>query len=58
MYNRSDPGVARVIIMAGLDFEGTSPKIFWPETPSVAPAWSGIEPNVDSGGGYKMGDAM
>ena len=30
VYDRSDP--ARVIIVAGSDFEGTSPKLFWPET--------------------------
>ena len=32
VYDRSDPGAARVIIMAGSDFERTSPKLFWPET--------------------------
>ena len=32
VYDRSDPGAARVIIVAGPDFEGTSPKLFWPET--------------------------
>ena len=32
MYDRSDPGAARAIIVAGSDFEGTSPKLFWPET--------------------------
>ena len=32
MYDRSDPGAARVVIVAGSDFEGTSPKLFWPET--------------------------
>ena len=32
IYDRSDPGAARVIILAGSDFEGTSPKLFWPET--------------------------
>ena len=32
IYVRSDPGAARVIIVAGSDFEGTSPKLFWPET--------------------------
>ena len=32
VYDRSDPGVARVIIVAGSDFEGTSPKLFWPKT--------------------------
>ena len=31
-YDRSDPGAARVIIVAGSDFEGMSPKLFWPET--------------------------
>ena len=30
-YDRSDPGAARVIIVAGSDFEGTSPKLFRPE---------------------------
>ena len=32
VYDRSDPGAARVIIVVGSDFEGTSPKMFWPET--------------------------
>ena len=32
VYDRSDPGAARAIIVAGSDFEGTSPKFFWPET--------------------------
>ena len=32
VYDRSDTGAARVIILAGSDFEGTSPKLFWPET--------------------------
>ena len=32
IYDRSDPGAARLIIVAGSDFEGTSPKLFWPET--------------------------
>ena len=31
-FDRSDPGAARAIIVAGSDFEGTSPKLFWPET--------------------------
>ena len=32
VYDRSGPGAARVIIVAGSDFEETSPKLFWPET--------------------------
>ena len=32
IYDRSDPGAARVIIVADSDFEGTSPKLFRPET--------------------------
>ena len=32
VYDRADPAAARVIIVTGLDFEGTSPKLFWPET--------------------------
>ena len=31
VYDRSDPGAARVIIVAGSNFEGTCPKLFWPE---------------------------
>ena len=31
VYDRADPAAARVIIVAGSDFEGTSPKLFWPE---------------------------
>ena len=29
VYDRSDPGAARVIIVAGSDFHGTSSKLFW-----------------------------
>ena len=32
IYDRADPAAARVIIVAGSDFEGMSPKLFWPET--------------------------
>ena len=32
VYDRSDPGAWRAISVAGSDFEGTSPKLFWPET--------------------------
>ena len=32
VYDRADPAAARVIIVAGSDFEGTPPKLFWPET--------------------------
>ena len=32
VYDRADPAAARVIIMTGSDFEGTSPKLFWSET--------------------------
>ena len=32
IYDRADPAAARVIIVARSDFEGTSPKLFWPET--------------------------
>ena len=32
VYDRSVSGAARVIIVAGSDFEGTTPKLFWPET--------------------------
>ena len=32
VYDRADPSAARVVIVAGSDFEGTSPKLFWPET--------------------------
>ena len=32
IYDRADPAAARVFIVAGSDFEGTSPKLFWPET--------------------------
>ena len=31
-YDRADPAAARVVIVAGSDFEGASPKLFWPET--------------------------
>ena len=32
VYDRSGPGAARLIIVADSDFEGTSLKLFWPET--------------------------
>ena len=32
VYDRADPAAARMIIVAGSDFEGTSPKLFWLET--------------------------
>ena len=32
VYDRADPAAARVIIVTGSHFEGTSPKLFWPET--------------------------
>ena len=32
VYDRADPAAARVVIVAGSAFEGTSPKLFWPET--------------------------
>ena len=32
VYDRADPAVARVIIVTVSDFEGTSHKLFWPET--------------------------
>ena len=32
VYDRADPAAARVVIVVGSDFEGTSPKLFWPET--------------------------
>ena len=31
VYDRADPAAAKVIIMTGSDFEGTSPNLFWPE---------------------------
>ena len=41
--DRADPAAARVIIVAGSDFEGTSPKLFWPET--LVYSLSGAEMN-------------
>ena len=32
IYDRADPAAARVIIVAGSDFEGTSPLMFWTQT--------------------------
>ena len=32
VYDRADPAAARVIIVTGSDFEGTCPKLSWPET--------------------------
>ena len=31
-YDISDPGAARVVIVTASDFNGTSPKFYWPET--------------------------
>ena len=32
VYSRSAPGAEKSIIVAGSEIEGTSPKLFWPET--------------------------
>ena len=32
VHDRADPAAAKVVIIAGSNFEGTSPKFFWPET--------------------------
>ena len=40
VYDRADPAAARVIIVAGSDFEGTSPKLFWPETLIYSLPWA------------------
>ena len=56
--DRSDPGAASKIIVAGSDFEWTSPKFFLPRNPSVSAAWSRIDPDVDPGGGNEIGDAL
>ena len=32
VYNFSDHGAAKMIIVAGSDFDGTSAKLFWPKT--------------------------
>ena len=32
VYDCSDPVAARVIIVAGSDIDGTSTKLFWPQT--------------------------
>ena len=58
VYDRSDPGAARVIIVAGSDFEGTSPKLFWPENISVFAAWCGIKSDADPGVSDQIGDAL
>ena len=57
VYDRADPAAARVIIVAGSDFGGTSPKLFWPET-LVTRARCGVESNVDPGGRDKVRDAL
>ena len=31
VYDRSDPGAAELVIVAGSDFEKASPKLFWPQ---------------------------
>ena len=57
VYDRADPAAARVVIVAGSDFEGTSPKLFWPDS-DICLAGSGAKKDVDPGGGNKVGDAL
>ena len=42
-YNCLDPGAARVLIVASLDFMGTPEKLFWPKTHVYMLPWA--EPN-------------
>ena len=53
VYDRADPAAARVIIVKGSDFEGTSPRLFWPETLVYSLPGAEFEPDVDSGGSEK-----
>ena len=32
VYDRADPAASRLILVTASDFEGASPKLFWPET--------------------------
>ena len=50
VYDRSDPGAARVIIVAGSDFEGTSQSCSDGDI-GVSAAWSRTGSNVDPGVG-------
>ena len=57
VYDRADPAAARVVIVVGSDFEGTSPKLFWRNS-DIFIAGSVAEPDVNPGGGDKVGDAL
>ena len=56
-YDRADPAAARVVIVAGSDFEGTSPFFFAGDS-DILFARSRTKPDVNSSGGNKVGDAL
>ena len=58
VYDRADPAAARVIIVTGSDFEGTSPNFFLARNSSILAAGCRIEPDVDLGGGDKVRNAL
>ena len=58
VYDSANPAAARVIIVTGSDFEGTSPKLFCPENLVYSLPGERIEPDVDLGGGDKVRDAL
>ena len=58
VYDRADPAAARVIIVAGSDFEGTSPKLFWPETSIYSLPGAELNQMSNPGGRDKIRDAL
>ena len=58
VYERADPAAARVIIVAGSDFDGTSPKLFSAENPGILDSRCRVELDVDPGGSDKVRDAL
>ena len=58
MYDRSDPGAARAINVAGSDFEGFETEIILARNSNVPAAWIGTKPDADHGAGYEIGNAV
>ena len=58
VYDRSDPGVAKAIIVAGSDFEGTSPEVVLARDLVTPTTGGGAESKVDPDRSDEVGDTV